>query len=80
VITNRQRYEDRHVKICARAERQFAEQRAKGSKLTVPKAVKAYAAAVHHAVSGRDCIAAVYAVCATHLAMKVDINFAQSGD
>lgn len=74
MITNRQRYEDRHRRICKRAEERFAEDRAKNPKLTVPKTVRWYARAVRLAIKRRDSIAAVYATCACHLALHVPLD------
>jgi hypothetical protein len=74
MVTNIERYEERHRQICKRAEQDFLEQRADNPKFTVPKAVKSYAAAVHHAIQRRDCIAAVYAIAAAHLALKMPLD------
>jgi hypothetical protein len=74
MTTNPDKFAERHQQIIERAEREFAADRAKNPKVTVPKTVAKYAAAVRRAISCRDCIAAVYAVCAAHLAMKVDIT------
>lgn len=70
MTTNSERYLENHRRICDRAEQDFARQKAEDPKLTVPKTVAAYAAAVRRAIARRDCIAAVYAVAAAHLALK----------
>lgn len=75
MITNRQRYEDRHRRIIQRAERDFAE-----SKLTVAKTVKTYAAAVRRAIRHGDSIAAVYATAAAYIAMKGQIDYVKSAN
>jgi hypothetical protein len=64
MITNRQRYEARHVQICGRAEREFA----------AGMTAELYVAAVHRAISKRDGtgIAAVLATMGAHLALQED--------
>jgi hypothetical protein len=75
-----ERYAIRHRQIIERAEREFIERRKTNRKLTIPKAIKVYALAVHKAIESRDELAGPLATAAAHLAMKVDIDFVQSGD
>ena len=70
--TDPERYRIRHQQICERAEKQFLEERRKNPKLTVPKTVAGYAAAIRCAIVRRDGtgIVAVYAAQAAHLVLK----------
>ncbi|WP_158750236.1 hypothetical protein [Acidobacterium sp. S8] len=74
MITNRQRYEDRHAKICQRAEQEFVASRAENPRYTLSKAIKVQARLVRKAIQRRDEIAAVFAAQCAHLALKVPVD------
>jgi hypothetical protein len=80
--TDRQRYEDRHRRICQRSEEQFLAQRKKDPQFNVRLAITSYSLAIRAAIVRRDNsgIAACHAVASAHLALKFDPRKKPSGD
>jgi hypothetical protein len=82
MITNRQAYEDRHARICQRAESQFLDQRRKNPQFSVRLAVMSYSLAIRAAIARKDGtgIAGAHAVAAAHLARRFQPRKKLSGN
>ena len=82
MITDRQAFEQRHARICARAEEQFLAQRKKTPTFNVRQAITSYSLAIRAAISRKDGtgIAGAHAVAAAHLALKFAPRKRLSGD
>ena len=72
MITDRQRYEDRHRRIVQRCEQRLRERLEEQPSLTIDAIVFEYVREVRRGIARRDNsgIVAVFAVMASHLAMK----------
>jgi hypothetical protein len=70
MITDRQRYEDRHRRIVQRCEQRLRERLEEDPSLTIEAIVDDYALNVRKAIQRRDSISSVYAVMGSHLAMS----------